>query len=104
MKISILIAVVALAGCTTTGDVMSQQPVETLYSENPPAVVASCLAYKNDAKVQEQADGSKLVLLKNMYNALFMAFTINPHDAGSQIVMRKGEASGVGFKYKDCVS
>lgn len=92
----------ALSGCASTGTVLSKEPTEVYNSPQPAAAVAFCLANRNNVPTLDRPDGSKVVLLKNGYGGVSMAFTIYPEGDGSRIEQRK-EFGTVGGVWKKCV-
>lgn len=65
--------------------------------------VAFCLANKNNTSALDKDDGSKVVLLKNGYGGVSLAFSIYPEgEKGSRIEYRK-EFGTIGGVWKKCV-
>lgn len=93
---------VALTGCASTSEVMSKEPAETFYTKDSVNTVAFCLSDKNHSPALDRDDGSKVVLIKNNYGAVSMAFTIFPHEGGSRIELRK-QFGTIGGIWKRCV-
>lgn len=91
-----------LTGCASTSEVLSKDPAEIFYSKDSVNTVAFCLADKNHSPALDRDDGSKVVLLKNNYGAVSMAFTIFPHEGGSRIELRK-QFGTIGNIWKQCV-
>jgi hypothetical protein len=60
------------------------------------------LADKNHTPALEQEDGSRVVLIKNGYGAVSLAFTIYPEGEGSRIEYRK-QFGTIGGIWKQCV-
>ncbi|MEM9085298.1 MAG: hypothetical protein AAGB23_05195 [Pseudomonadota bacterium] len=103
MKQLTLIAALALAGCASTGSVLSKEPTEVYTIDKDPSAVAFCLANRNNAPVLDRQDGSKVVLLKNAYGGVSLAFSIFPEgEGGSRIEYRK-EFGTIGGQWKKCV-
>ena len=96
-------ACVALSGCASTDKVMSKEATEVFYSKDSVNNVAFCLANKNNVPSLDRDDGSKVVLIKNGYGGVSMAFTIFPHEGnGSRIELRK-QFGTIGGIWKQCV-
>jgi galactose-1-phosphate uridylyltransferase len=91
-----------LAGCASTQTVLTGPVTETFHSPDSPTKVAFCLGNKNSAPALEQEDGSKVVLLKNGYGGVSLAFSIYPEGTGSRIEYRK-KFGTIGGIWKQCV-
>lgn len=91
-----------LAGCASTQTVLSKAPKQEFHSERSAKEVAFCLANKNNVAALERDDGSRVVLIKNGYGGLAMAFTIIPEGSGSKIEYRE-EFGLIGAVWKQCV-
>lgn len=100
--VAIAAACVALAGCASTDKVLSKEATEVFYSKDSVNTVAFCLADKNHTPALERDDGSKVVLIKNGYGGVSMAFTIYPNEGGSKIELRK-QFGTIGGIWKQCV-
>lgn len=98
----VLVVGLALSGCASTQTVLSKEPTEVFYSENSPNEVAFCLANKNNTNVLDRDDGSKVVLLKNGYGGVSLAFTIFPDPKGSRVEYRR-EFGTIGGIWKQCI-
>ncbi len=96
------IGAMGLTGCASTQEVLSKEPAETFYTKDSVNTVAFCLSDKNHSPALDRDDGSKVVLLKNNYGAVSMAFTIFPHEGGSRIELRK-QFGTIGNIWKQCV-
>lgn len=96
------VACVALAGCASTQKVLDKEPTEVFYSKDSVNTVAFCLANKNNTPALDRDDGSKVVLIKNGYGGVSMAFTIFPNEGGSKIELRK-QFGTIGAIWKQCV-
>lgn len=96
------IACAALTGCASTDKVLSKEATEVFYSKESVNTVAFCLANKNNTPSLDRDDGSKVVLIKNGYGGVSMAFTIYPNDGGSRIELRK-QFGTIGGIWKQCV-
>lgn len=97
-----LLAAGMLAGCASTQTVLGDAPTEVFHSPQSPAEVAFCLANKNNTSPLDRDDGSKVVLIKNGYGGLSMAFSIFPEGSGSRIEWRK-KFGVIGATWKRCV-
>ena len=91
-----------LSGCASTQAVLEKPVNQTFHSPKSQKEVAFCLANKNNTAALEQPDGSRVVLLKNGYGAVSLAFTIYEEGTGSRIDYRK-EFGTVGGIWKQCV-
>lgn len=96
------VACVALAGCASTDKVLSKEATEIFFSKDSVNTVAFCLANKNNTPALDRDDGSKVVLIKNGYGGVSMAFTIYPNEGGSKIELRK-QFGTIGGIWKQCV-
>jgi hypothetical protein len=101
MKKIIALAVL-LSGCASTQTVLSKQPTEVFHSKKSANDVAFCLANKNNVPALDRDDGSKVVLLKNGYGGVSLAFTVRPEGSGSTIEYRK-QFGTIGGIWKQCV-
>ncbi|QNA86739.1 hypothetical protein G4G27_02950 [Sphingomonas sp. So64.6b] len=77
-------------------------PTEVFHSETSAKEVAFCLANKNNTTAMERDDGSRVVLLKNGYGGVSLAFSIYPENTGSRIEYRKAFGT-VGGIWKQCI-
>ncbi|SKB27035.1 hypothetical protein [Sphingopyxis flava] len=102
MRYLIAFGCLALAGCASTEKVLSKDVTETFYSKDSVTNVAFCLANKNNTPALDREDGSKVVLIKNGYGGVSMAFSIYPHEDGSRIELRK-QFGTIGGIWKQCV-
>ena len=64
--------------------------------------VAFCLANRNNTTPLARNDGSKVVLIKNGYGAVSLAFSIYPEGTGSKVEYRK-KFGTIGGAWKRCV-
>jgi len=101
-KLSVFIASALLASCASTQSVLDRPATETLFSERSQSEVAFCLANKNNTSALERGDGSRVVLIKNNYGAVSLAFSIYPNEAGSRIEYRR-EFGTIGGIWKQCI-
>ena len=92
----------ALAGCASTQKVLDGPVTETFNSTKSVNEVVFCLANRNNVPVLEKDDGSKVILLKNGYGGVSMAFTVFPNGTGSRIEWRK-KFGTIGGAWKRCV-
>lgn len=106
MQKSILVACVTLvsglAGCASTQTVLSKSPKQEFHSTHSANEVAFCLANKNNVGSLDRDDGSKVVLVKNGYGGVALAFTVFPEGKGSRIEYRE-EFGVIGAVWKQCV-
>lgn len=100
----IFVAMVAISvtGCASTSKVLSKSPTAEYHSPHTVNEVAFCLANKNNTSALEKDDGSKVVLLKNGYGGVSLAFSVFPEPQGSRIEYRK-EFGTIGGTWKKCV-
>jgi len=97
-----LTAGMLVMGCASTQTVLNK-PVTTVYhSTKSMKEVAFCLANKNNAASLEQEDGSRVILLKNGYGGVSMAFSVYAEGTGSRIDYRNqfGTFGGI---WKQCI-
>jgi hypothetical protein len=92
----------SLTGCASTQTVLNKEPTEVFHSDKSQNEVAFCLANKNNTGALERDDGSKVVLIKNGYGGVSMAFTIWPEGEGSRIEYRK-QFGTIGGIWKQCL-
>lgn len=78
------------------------EPTEVFTSNQSANEVAFCLANKNNTSALDRDDGSKVVLLKNGYGGVSLAFTVRPNGTGSTIEYRK-KFGTIGGIWKQCV-
>ncbi|MBA4048803.1 MAG: hypothetical protein C0476_09715 [Sphingomonas sp.] len=64
--------------------------------------VTFCLANKNNTAALEKPDGSRVVLIKNGYGGVSLAFSVFPDGTGSRIEYRR-EFGTIGGIWKQCV-
>lgn len=94
--------VFALSACASTQTVLDKQPTEVFHSTQSANEVAFCLSNKNNVPAMDRDDGSKVVLLKNGYGGVSLAFSIYPEGTGSRIEYRK-QFGTIGGIWKQCV-
>lgn len=97
-----LAGAVALGGCASTEKVLDKPPTEIFHSPQSAKEVAFCLANKNNTSALERDDGSRVILIKNGYGGVSLAFTVIPDGTGSKIEYRK-QFGTVGGIWKQCV-
>ncbi len=98
----VLFGVVLLAGCASTQTVLNKAPTEVFHTQQSAKEVAFCLANKNNTSALERDDGSRVVLIKNGYGGVSLAFTIKPEGTGALIEYRK-QFGTIGGIWKQCV-
>lgn len=101
-KIVMLAAIAAVAGCASTQKVLSKEPTEVFHSDKSAKEVAFCLANKNNTPALERDDGSRVILIKNGYGAVSMAFNVFPEGTGSRIEYRK-QFGTIGGIWRQCI-
>ena len=103
MKKILTVALVAtLSACASTQTVMDRPPTTVYHSTSSANTVAFCLANKNNTSALDRDDGSKVVLIKNGYGGVSMAFAVYPDGSGSRIEYRKvfGTIGGI---WRQCI-
>lgn len=101
-KLQIFAVAMALGGCASTQTVLSGPVTETFHSKDSVKTVAFCLADKNHTAALEKDDGSRVVLIKNGYGGVSLAFSIYPEGDGSRIEYRK-KFGTIGGIWKQCI-
>lgn len=101
-KLVMLMLPLALIGCASTEKVLSKPVTETYRSTDSATKVAFCLANKNNTAALDREDGSKVVLIKNGYGGVSMAFSIYPEGEGSRIEYRK-QFGTIGGIWRQCI-
>lgn len=96
------IPAVLLGGCASTQKVLDSPVTETFQSVTSANEVAFCLANKNNTAALDRDNGAKVILLKNGYGGVSMAFTVYPDGTGSRIEYRKAFGT-IGGAWKQCV-
>lgn len=104
MKAIVLAAATSalLTGCASTQSVLSKAPTEVFKSEKSQNEVAFCLANKNNTNAMDRDDGSKVVLLKNTYGGVSLAFTVYKDGEGSRTEYRR-EFGTIGGIWRQCL-
>ena len=100
--LTVIVAAFSLAGCASTQTVLGKAPTEVFHSERSQNEVAFCLANKNNTAPMERDDGSKVVLIKNGYGGVSLAFSVFEEGEGSRIEYRK-QFGTIGGIWKQCV-
>jgi hypothetical protein len=72
------------------------------HSEKSQNEVAFCLANKNNTAAMDRDDGAKVVLIKNGYGGVSLAFSVYQEGTGSRIEYRK-QFGTIGGIWKQCV-
>lgn len=104
MKSAIVLGISAaiLSGCASTQTVLNKAPTEIYRSTQSQNEVAFCLANKNNTSALDRDDGSKVVLLKNGYGGVSLAFTVYKEGTGSRTEYRR-QFGTIGGTWKQCV-
>lgn len=95
-------ALLTLSACASTQKVLDKEPTEVFHSTKSVNEVAFCLSNKNQTPAMDRDDGSKVVLIKNGYGGVSLAFSIYPEATGSRIEYRK-QFGTIGGIWKQCV-
>lgn len=95
-------AAFAVSGCASTQKVLDKEPTEVFHSQKSANEVAFCLANKNNTAAMDRDNGSKVVLIKNGYGGVSMAFSVFPEGTGSRVEYRK-QFGTIGGIWKQCV-
>ena len=90
------------SACASTQTVLSKPVTAVFHSSSSAKQVAFCLANKNNTSALEQDDGSRVVLLKNGYGGVSMAFTVYPDGTGSKTEYRK-QFGTIGGIWRQCI-
>ena len=83
-------------------EVLDKPPTQVFHSAKSANETAFCLANKNNTSALDRDDGSKVILIKNGYGAVSLAFVVFPEGTGSKIEYRK-EFGTVGGIWTQCV-
>lgn len=97
-----LLAALAVSGCASTQKVLDKGPTEVFHSQKSVNDVAFCMSNKNNVPAMDRDDGSKVVLIKNGYGGVSMAFSIFPEGSGSRVEYRK-QFGTIGGIWKQCI-
>jgi uncharacterized protein YcfL len=101
-KLILLSSFAAIAGCASTQTVLNKPATQVFHSTDSATKVAFCLANKNNTAALDQEDGSKVVLIKNGYGGVSMAFSVYPDASGSRIEYRK-QFGTIGGIWRQCI-
>jgi hypothetical protein len=101
-KLNGVVLALSLAGCASTQTVLDKPATQVFHSEHSVKEVAFCLSNKNNTPAMDKDDGSKVVLIKNGYGGVSLAFSIYPDGTGSRIEFRQ-EFGTIGGIWKKCV-
>lgn len=93
---------IVIGGCASTQKVLNETPTAVYHSDKSADEVAFCLANRNNTAPMPRDDGSRVVLIKNGYGAVSLAFSVFPDGTGSKIEYRK-KFGTVGGAWKRCV-
>jgi hypothetical protein len=103
MKKAFLVLTFAMLGaCASTQTVLNKPVTQQFHSTDTATKVAFCLANKNNTAALDQEDGSKVVLIKNGYGGVSMAFSVYPDGTGSRIEYRK-QFGTIGGIWRQCI-
>jgi hypothetical protein len=91
-----------LSACASTETVLSEPVTQTFHSSDSVTKVAFCLANKNNTAALDREDGAKVVLIKNGYGGVSMAFSVYPAASGSRIEYRK-KFGTIGGIWRQCI-
>ena len=101
-KYLVLGLTVSLSACASTETVLSKPVTQVFHSTDSATKVAFCLANKNNTAALDREDGSKVVLIKNGYGGVSLAFSVYPEGTGSKIEYRK-EFGTIGGIWRQCI-
>lgn len=101
-KIVLIGTVCVLSACASTETVLSEPVTQVYHSTDSATKVAFCLANKNNTAALDREDGSKVVLIKNGYGGVSMAFSVYPEGTGSKIEYRK-KFGTIGGIWRQCI-
>ena len=91
-----------LSACASTETVLSEPVTQVFHSTESATKVAFCLANKNNTAALDREDGSKVVLIKNGYGGVSLAFSVYPDGTGSKIEYRK-KFGTIGGIWRQCI-
>ena len=94
--------ILMLSACASTETVLSKPVTQVFHSTDSATKVAFCLANKNNTAALDREDGSKVVLIKNGYGGVSLAFSVYPDGTGSKIEYRK-EFGTIGGIWRQCI-
>jgi hypothetical protein len=101
-RVAVAALVVSLSACASTQEALNRPVTETFHSTQSVREVAFCLADRNHTPALEGENGSRIVLIKNGYGAVSLAFSIFPEETGSRIEYRRifGTVGGI---WRQCI-
>jgi hypothetical protein len=91
-----------LSACASTETVLNKPVTQVFHSNESATKVVFCLANKNNTAALDREDGSKVVLIKNGYGGVSMAFSVYPDGAGSKVEYRK-QFGTIGGIWRQCI-
>lgn len=91
-----------LTSCASTETILNKPATQVFHSKDSATKVAFCLANKNSTAALDREDGAKIVLIKNGYGAVSMAFSVYPDGKGSRIEYRK-QFGTIGGIWRQCI-
>lgn len=91
-----------LSACASTETVLNKPVTQVFHSNESATKVAFCLANKNNTAALDREDGAKVVLIKNGYGGVSMAFSVYPDGAGSKVEYRK-QFGTIGGIWRQCI-
>ena len=89
VAVAVCLAALSLTACASTQEALNRPVTQEFHSPRSVREVAFCLADRNHTPALERDDGSRVVLVKNGYGAVSLAFTIYPEGNGSRIEYRR---------------
>jgi hypothetical protein len=95
----VALAALALTACTSTQGVLDKPATEIYQANRPVEEVIFCIADKNHTPPLKRSDGSTVLLIKNGYGAVSLAFTVWPD---GRIEYRR-EFGTIGNIWKQCI-
>lgn len=101
-KLAALFAAMALSACASTEKVLNKPVDQTFHSTKSIDEMSFCLANRNNTAPLPRDDGSRVILIKNGYGAVSLAFTVYKEGSGSRVDYRK-KFGTVGGAWKRCV-
>lgn len=91
-----------LGGCVSTVGLLDMAPTEQYRSKRSQNEVAFCLADKNMTSVLERVGGEEVIMTKNGFGAVAVAFSVYPEGQGSRVEYRRAPG-GIGGVWKQCL-
>ena len=91
-----------LSACASTETVLSEPVTQVFHSADTQTKVAFCLANKNNTAALDREDGAKVVLIKNGYGGVSMAFSVYADGTGSKVEYRK-KFGTIGGIWRQCI-